>query len=127
MHLPIPFLLSSHSPAEQSSACLQNFYLIVGHCRRQSAGFLAHLGILIKLMYYEGYNVGQLSLLRRSVLSHSDNKQVSGYSLRLRPNPRFARTSDTCPLLCAQPSLQMLAGESPVMVKPESHVVYTQC
>jgi len=29
--------------------------------------------------------------------------------------------------LCAQISLQMLAGESPVMVKPESHVAYTQC
>jgi hypothetical protein len=27
------------------------------------------------------------------------NKQVSGYGLRLRPNPRFARTSDTCPPL----------------------------
>ena len=28
--------------------------------------------------------------------------------------------------MCAQISLQMLAGESPVMVKPESHVAYTQ-
>ena len=27
----------------------------------------------------------------------------------------------------AQRSLQMLAGESPVMVKPENHVAYTQC
>ena len=31
------------------------------------------------------------------------------------------------PDLCVQISLQMLAGESPAMVKPESHVAYTQC
>jgi len=37
------------------------------------------------------------------------------------------KTSFTRIPLCAQPSLQMLAGESPVMVKPESHVAYTQC
>lgn len=31
------------------------------------------------------------------------------------------------PDLCAQLSLQVLAGESPVMVKPGGHVAYTQC
>ena len=29
--------------------------------------------------------------------------------------------------VCAQLSLQVLAGESPAMVTPESHVAYTQC
>ncbi len=29
--------------------------------------------------------------------------------------------------LCAQISLQVLAGEGPVMVRPEGHVAYTQC
>ncbi len=29
-------------------------------------------------------------------------------------------------VLCAQLSLQVLAGESPAMVTPESHVAYTQ-
>ncbi|MCL0106471.1 hypothetical protein M1N78_02000 [Peptococcaceae bacterium] len=34
------------------------------------------------------------SLTLASVLSHSDNKRVSGFAT-LRPNPRCARTSDT--------------------------------
>ena len=37
-----------------------------------------------------------------SVLTHSDNRQVSGFGLRLRPNPSLSLgTSDTRPALYA--------------------------
>lgn len=53
--------------------------------------------------YYDDYDIRLDSELSahfvRSNPSDADNKQVSGYSLRLGSNPRFARTSDTCPPL----------------------------